>query len=246
MQDVIKVNRSIANVKDRIYLVTSKQNLKAAKVLYDAKLYPEALFFLQQATEKVIKSLGYHFRTIEFRDNIAHRAWEVFLIWIIQYDPKNGMKFSSIFYGSLAWKYLKNTYGISRIEELQDLLEKGKIRKIVLPDTMLDEFVAQYSEFGVRLQFIDKFEEKTFLEKLANVLIEAGTSIADFAVKTILFMTFSLDASLLLYDLAEKTRYGDETDPASIFTDQNLFVQKFNDLAHIIEHVQYGAGFFVT
>jgi len=63
------------------YLKIARKDLEAAKCLFDRKLYPQSIFYLQQAIEKAVKSFGIWNKTIteaEAKKTIGHRAWKVY------------------------------------------------------------------------------------------------------------------------------------------------------------------------
>jgi HEPN domain-containing protein len=66
---------------DLILLEIAKTDLRAAKCLFNEKLYPQSIFHVQQAIEKATKSLGIYSRIItesEAAKNIGHKAWKVY------------------------------------------------------------------------------------------------------------------------------------------------------------------------
>ena len=69
------------------YLITHNLNisfddLKASNFLYKNGFYPQAIFYLQQSIEKLIKSNGYYLNIIKDRKigekNVRHDVWKVY------------------------------------------------------------------------------------------------------------------------------------------------------------------------
>jgi HEPN domain-containing protein len=66
---------------DLIFLEIAKEDLRAAKCLLNEKLYPQSIFYIQQAIEKATKSLGIYNRRItesEAKSTIGHEAWRLY------------------------------------------------------------------------------------------------------------------------------------------------------------------------
>ena len=57
------------------FLNISIDDLKASDVLYKNGCYPQAIFYLQQATEKLIKSYGYGFDLITDDKSSIHKTY---------------------------------------------------------------------------------------------------------------------------------------------------------------------------
>jgi len=65
----------------QVLLDIAKQDLEAAKSLYEKKLYPQAVFYLEQAVEKATKSMGLYQNVIsedELKD-IGHESIEIYV-----------------------------------------------------------------------------------------------------------------------------------------------------------------------
>ena len=60
----------------------SFDDLKASNFLYKNGFYPQAIFYLQQTIEKLIKSNGYYLNIIKNRKigekNVRHDVWKVY------------------------------------------------------------------------------------------------------------------------------------------------------------------------
>jgi len=65
---------------DLVLLEIAKKDLEATKILFNNKLYAQAIFYLQQCIEKAIKSLGIKRKIItesELKKEIGHKALKV-------------------------------------------------------------------------------------------------------------------------------------------------------------------------
>jgi len=81
----------------KTFLEIAKQDLKAAKCLYDRELYPQATFYLQQSTEKAAKSFAIMIGTIsedEVKD-IGHVSLKIHRK-IINEEKKRTDKFEAV------------------------------------------------------------------------------------------------------------------------------------------------------
>ncbi len=64
-----------------ILLEIAKKDLEASKLLFSNGLYPHAVFYLQQAIEKAVKSFGIWYKIInedEAKKYIGHKAWKLY------------------------------------------------------------------------------------------------------------------------------------------------------------------------
>jgi len=62
-----------------VFLEIAKADLKAAQCLYQAKLYPQAVFFLQQSIEKTFKAIGSSsFSETDLKTKIKHYPLKIF------------------------------------------------------------------------------------------------------------------------------------------------------------------------
>ncbi|KXA99729.1 hypothetical protein AKJ42_02625 [candidate division MSBL1 archaeon SCGC-AAA261C02] len=63
-------------------LEISENDLEAARHLFEKKLYPQAIFYLQQSVEKSTKSLGLHFKIISEEDleEIRHESFRIYVM----------------------------------------------------------------------------------------------------------------------------------------------------------------------
>jgi len=62
-------------------LEISFEDLKASKILYENKFYPQSVFYFQQSTEKAIKYLGLNANIIDKKDllsDIGHKTLKIF------------------------------------------------------------------------------------------------------------------------------------------------------------------------
>jgi len=68
-----------------VLLEIAETDLKAAKCLYEAQLYPHAVFYLQQFTEKVIKSIGSFCLELtpeQLKREIGHLPIRIFILFL--------------------------------------------------------------------------------------------------------------------------------------------------------------------
>lgn len=69
----------------------SNEDLKASEFLYEKKLYPQSLFYLQQSTEKIVKWIGLENTIIDKKDlhkSIGHNSNLIFKKALEKYQKK--------------------------------------------------------------------------------------------------------------------------------------------------------------
>ena len=67
---------------DLVLLEIAKKDLEAAKLLFNNRLYPQSIFYLQQCNEKAIKSYGLKLKIItelEAKEEIIHKTLKIYV-----------------------------------------------------------------------------------------------------------------------------------------------------------------------
>lgn len=78
-----------------VFLEIAKKDLKAAQCLYKAKLYPQAIFFLQQSVEKMMKAFGSLSSDLPLdilKSKVGHHPFMVFILSLQQFVKTFEMK----------------------------------------------------------------------------------------------------------------------------------------------------------
>lgn len=119
----------------KIFLDISKEDLKASKVLFKHKLYPQSIFFLQQSTEKLVKFIGLNNEVIgmhNLKKKISHKTSLIFKEAISKFRPDLNKSdidpmFQEVEYtiNNEIYSHDVDKYGIkiALIEEIKDLIQ---------------------------------------------------------------------------------------------------------------------------
>lgn len=62
----------------------SKKDLEASNLLFNNKLYPQAVFYFEQSVEKAVKALGIHFKLLKEENDFKnmHHVIKIFYRWL--------------------------------------------------------------------------------------------------------------------------------------------------------------------
>ena len=241
------------------FLNISIDDLKAADILYKNGCYPQAVFYLQQATEKLIKSYGYGFNLITYDknnihktyvNNISHGSWSIYSNALEHCDILDAKSKKEIINKSPILEYLFKEFKLGRrnFKNLNKFLlnNKSEIKRIQLPDEIVLKTLKQHyllkQDF---LKLIDNFkfndEDNLFFKILKGLgfgIAILGAGLQPFY----LFPIFSIDISIILFKHTEMSRYGIEVYlmklPNEIYTQDHILVKEFNEIYKIIDNMQ--------
>ena len=244
------------------FLNISIGDLKAADVLYKNGCYLQAIFYLQQATEKLIKSYGYGFDLITddkkniykaHIKNISHGSWLIYSKALEYCNILDAKSKREIISNSPVLEYLFKEFKLGRrnFKNLNNfLLDKDtikKIKKIELPDeivvkTLKHHYALKHDVLGLidTIEFNDEDSWGSKIFKGLGVgLVIFGTGFQQFY----LFPIFSIDISVILFKHAEMSRYGIEAYPIiklpnKIYTQDHILVKEFKEIYRIIDNMQ--------
>ena len=252
------------------YLITHNLNisfddLKASNFLYKNGFYPQAIFYLQQSIEKLIKSNGYYLNIIKDRKigekNVRHDVWKVYCKILKNISNSkfekifNKEKQKEIINNSPVLKFLFDKYRKDfklrrkNFHYLNDFLsdEKNirKIKQIQFPDEIIIETLKQHSFLREDLLvFIDNInwqDEGNFLTKVGTIFGIFGVTVG-IIYQQFLYPIFSIDISIILSKHAEISRYGIESHPGKlpneIYTEEYILIKEFGKIYAIISNMQ--------
>ena len=260
------------------YLITHNLNisfhdLKASNFLYKNGFYPQAIFYLQQSIEKLIKSNGYYLNIIKDRKigekNVRHDVWKVYCNIL---ENLSNSKFEKIFNkerqkeiinNSPVLKFLFDKYKKDlklrrkNFHYLNYLLsnEKNikKIKQTQFPDEIIIKTLKQHSflkeDLLVFMDNINWQDEDNFLTKFGTIFGILGVT-AGIIYQQFLYPIFSIDISIILSQHAEISRYGIELHqgklPVEIYTEEYILIKEFEKIYAIISNMQkvYSKLFF--
>ena len=251
----------------------SFDDLKVSNFLYKNGFYPQAIFYLQQSIEKLIKSNGYYLNIIKDRKigekNVRHDVWKVYCKIL---ENISNSKFEKIFNkekqkeiinNSPVLKFLFDKYRKDlklrrkNFHYLNDFLsdEKNirKIKQIQFPDEIIIKTLKQHSFLKEDLLvFMDNIkwqDEDNFLTKVGTIFGIFGVTVG-IMYQQFLYPIFSIDISIILSQHAEISRYGIESHqgklPVEIYTEEYILIKEFEKIYAIISNMQkvYSKLFF--
>ena len=242
-----------------LYFEISKKDLEVSKFLYDNKYYPQAIFHLQQAVEKAIKSCGYKYNLID-NSNIAHATWKVYSNALERCNLLNSQLKRKIILDSPILEYLFTEFKLGKrsFSSLNKFISNrdniNKIKKIDFPDDVLLKTLKQHyllkQDFLKLMKDINWSDKDDWIEKLFNVL-GIGSAILGYISQIFyLFPIFSIDISLILFKHTELSRYGIETHPMRppdiIYTQDHILIKEYYEIYNIINNIQKVYSVLIT
>ena len=233
------------------YLKISLDDIKVSDFLYKNGYYPAAIFHLEQAVEKLIKSCGYKFNLINPNDKkIAHFTWRVYSNSLGHCNLLDSRTKRKIILDSPILEYLFKEFKLGRrnFNNLNKFLLNNinEIRKIDFPsDVILKTLKQHYFLKQDVLKLIDdlKFNDKdSWGVKFFKILGFVGAGLGVFSQLYYLFPLFSIDISIILFKHTEISRYGIETYPMElpneIYTQDHVLIKGYNEIYNIINNMQ--------
>lgn len=207
-------------------LKTAEGDLQAANHLFEKKLYPQAVFFLQQAVEKAFKSLGIHDRAVTEEDlkKFKHDPTKIF-IKFLEFWKRLGLaiKESRIveFLPELGVFYIVSDLPnrINDLENLSKFFEQITIdyKSAFISEKKIEEFLSSIMDFreeieNMKRSIIPEQEWKIKKEKLFKALkatdrIAPGSS--EFLKKEIEKRFEGRDTEMIDYEKSQINLYHD-------------------------------------
>lgn len=179
----------------QVLLDIARQDLKAARGSLEKKLYPQAIFYLEQAVEKATKSMGLHHKIITEDDlqDIGHESIEVYIRVLENLKTKvkrfqeRIKKFPKLRQTTLFKKYENLETG--EFSKILDNLEqhlKHQVRQI--SDDELKKAFLELDEIKTEIEKMKITEEemknfKLFIQEIVNAIIEDYPAVREKAEK---------------------------------------------------------------
>ncbi len=240
------------------FLNISIDDLKASDILYKNGHYPQAIFYLQQATEKLIKSYGYGFDIItDDKDSIHktysraiyHGSWSIYSTALQHCNMLDSQIKRKIILDSPVLEYLFKEFKLGRrnFKNLNHFLsDRNKIKGIHWPDEIVSETLKQH--YFIKQDILGMINDIKWNDNdnlLSKIFKGAGIAISVIGVGFqlyYLFPLFSIDISIILFKHSEISRYGIESHPIKlpneIYTREHILIKEFNKIYAIIDNVQ--------
>jgi len=234
-----------------VFLEIAKTDLKAAKCLYKQTLYPQAVFSVQQAVEKMTKAFGSLSADMSLdimKKEVGHKPFNVFLYTLQQFVQSYKSQNEGIPTGSViddlqhdkmnfesgvqqavqVYKLLEKIDGLSSFvlaEQLQSVLRqiRDTSGKQFDPDT--DTFMDSVEQF-LKKQY--KSNDKEKIEYVCALLRKYMHDIL-LAIGPLAFLVLILPSQCI-----QNTRYPlDEINPLIFYTKEHPLIKSFDDIIEI-------------
>ncbi|HEC79105.1 MAG TPA: HEPN domain-containing protein [candidate division WOR-3 bacterium] len=247
-----------------IFLEIAKTDLKAAKCLYEARLYPQAIFFLQQSVEKMMKAFGSidsDFSLDILKNKVGHKPFMVFVVSIKQFvktfEEKSGVSTSDTISGVFQQnpndfmvqvkRYEKLYLRVGKIKGLSTFVLRTYLKKIV-NQIRNPQFLSKSDhETEAFISSIEKFLKQKFvgysnqIDTMCSTLNKYLHNIAN-ALGPLTFLILILPASCV-----QDTRYPTETsNPLDLYKFDHSLVKSFGEVTEICDFVIGRLGDFFT
>ena len=230
------------------YYKISLEDLQVSSLLYENSYYPAALFHLQQATEKLLKSYGHKFNLIDPNKKEFHDTWKIYCSSLEHCHLLDSQAKRKIILDSSVLEYIfkefklgqrnfknlnkflldnKNIYNIKKINFPPDIVKKTLEHNYFLREDTLN--ILEFNNEDIWY--------KKILKGLGIVLIGVGGILQLYY----LFPLFSIDISIILFQHVEISRYGIESDgklPNEIYKEDHVLIKEYNKIYEIINNMQ--------
>lgn len=226
------------SVSETVLLKIAHKDLEASKILFREKLYPQAVFFLQQSVEKAAKAIGLREGEIskeQLKHNIGHRAWMVFTeihnkALKIQKQLEGVREEEHISKIVLPLKDLLDmiTHGLKPLFEYKKEETPGKTDEII--DLIINPLytVIKRGEIQILHENTEAILHKLLGSHYKIILKELMTK---FGGRLVLFIF-----SILLERHASWSRYPDERfNPLEYYNERTPLIKRFNEIANMID-----------
>ncbi len=150
---------------ERQLLEIAKQDLESSILLHKSKLYPQAIFALQQSVEKIAKAFALHFRIISENElkKISHNTLKIYKKTTDNLVQKKIKRIESV---SQAYPELKNT-NFFRIIDKSNIGETShKFEKLYHKLSSQKPLVLSEEEIDEILNKIENFQNETRASKV--------------------------------------------------------------------------------
>jgi len=234
-----------------IFLEIAKEDLKAANCLYQDKLYPQAVFFLQQSIEKSAKSFGSLIADmpLDRLKKVGHFPFKLFSRLFLQFAEAFKRKNGAALNGSIA--YISQYYSDNSVSEMtkenqiwSKLLEREELSPFIL-GTQIQKVLAniRISHNEIELDakakdFIASLEDflKQQCGENCSVSIDTLRSMLKIYLRNILQIIEPLAFLVLIMpgSCAQNTRYpSKKSNPLELYGKEHPIVKSFENIVEV-------------
>ncbi len=229
------------------YYKISLDDLKDSDFLYKKGSYSASLFYLQQATEKLIKSCGHQFG-IYPEKNVSHATWKIYCNMLKYFYSLDLQAQRKIILDSPILEYLFKKFKLRQrtFKNLNKFLLDDKniynIKKIDFPPDIVKKTLEHNYFLKVdTLNILEFNNEDIWYKKILKGLGIASMYVSAIWQLSYLFPLFSIDISIILFQHVEMTRYGiesDEKSPNEIYKQEHVLIKEYDKIYEIINNMQ--------
>ncbi len=243
----------------KVFLDIAKQDLEASKILYERKLYPQAVFFLQQSIEKAVKFAFFSVSSLtpeEFGIKIGHDTsiLPTFMCneieKVVDLFKKASKKLPELEGIDLFIKLYERILMIGRDNNLSPQTLKEPLKRFDFTIEEINDFIKTAQNLNNSIFQTDKEMLDNMREEFIEAIIKLNKSIKDENSDQITkedideiitkvyrlvipFLTLFL-FSILLNPHTVKSRYPTDQNPLEYYSSDNPLVTKLDEIANII------------
>lgn len=265
LMDIIEINNETKEIKANSFIKAGEDDLKSAKILYNSKIFPNAIYHLQQSVEKFVKGYMIDFIGLTNKEikNINHDSPKAFIKLIKKMDKI--LTISLVF--AKNYNVLDNQTSdilinnVQNINMFDNLFNKNKgyiakmdcfeIRRFINTASKINDSFDLSKSNEISERIIEDIKSlkneliateisennKTTMNEAIDVIdtILINFDISKFAESSKLSVLYIL--SLLTYPHATLARYPNQILPPEKY-DENLgIVQCFDEIIEILEKI---------
>jgi|Deesub1362A_J573_1020465.scaffolds.fasta_scaffold00802_17 hypothetical protein len=239
--------------ESRRFVKIALQDFEASKILYRAKMYPMAIYHMQQAVEKYVKALALTYFGLnekEIKRYISHDSPKAFIRLLKRYEKFLGSFFRIAEMFSISFPEIsgKNLLRLERIinkkkreiakmssEEVKNLVEiPTKIKRIVESDKTKNEIAEYLLEIQRKVQEIETHQQIS--RKLVNTIEKISNEQEKVLKQTWIFPGLYI-LSIITYPHATFARYPNKVLQPEEYNENLGIIQSFNEIVRLMSDI---------
>ena len=213
------------------------KDLTSSQLLFEKELYPQSIFYIQQAVEKSIKQLGIYNQVVkpsELHKKIGHKTEKIFKRVVGQVKHITGDSDEDI---NLSYNQLKQLLKNAGLDEEKDIIVNilDKNMQMEIPSEVIDLLI----QLIVKKQapgFFDKLKNNSKMDEEFNKMKDTFKKYFPAYIKSVMIL-FHLNLVLTEYVSAVRYPVGQEFEnPDLVFNSDHPLVQL---MPTFTEHCRY-------
>ena len=213
------------------------KDLTSSQLLFEKELYPQSIFYMQQAVEKSIKQLGVYNQVVkpsELQKDIGHKTEKIFKRVVGQVKHITGDSDADI---NLSYNQLKQLLKNAGLDEVKDTIVNilDNNMQMEIPSGVVDLLI----QLVVKKQapgFVDKLKNNSKMEEEFNKMKDTFKKYFPTYIRSVMIL-FHLNLVLTEYVSAVRYPVGQEFEnPDLVFNSDHPLVQL---MPTFTEHCRY-------